>query len=73
MIPGGSAGVPIDLPGDVWFKWRILTSADLKVTLHEFETEWSMFDALEAHQVLDELDYARRLANHNAEKEARRK
>jgi hypothetical protein len=34
----------------------------LKVTLREFEDDWSWGDAYEAHWVLDELEDARRRA-----------
>lgn len=64
----------VELPEQAdWFKWRLLTSQDLHVSLREFETHWSWLDAWEAHRVLDAIEAARAEARRRAEQEARKR
>lgn len=36
--------------------WRLLTHERLTLSRHELYSQWSLVDACEAHDVLDEID-----------------
>lgn len=36
-----------------WYRWRLLSSPFLTVTMHELETHWTIDDVADAHDALD--------------------